>query len=118
MKTINHLIIPACLGLISASCVKPGSEASDPVEQTAQTETSQKVAAPIASKPADNKLPKSSASATKLFRTPSDDISLPTESQIAEGSEPSETQEPAQQNQSGPTISIQPPAQASSPDQP
>lgn len=118
MNTINHFIILICLGLLSVSCVKPGTEATEPVEQAAQTETSQKVTAPATSKPAGNKLPKSSASAAKLFRTPSDDISLPTESQIAEGSEPSATQEPAEQNQSGPTISIQPPAQAGSPDNP
>lgn len=120
MNTINHLIILACLGLLSASCAKSGSETTAPVEQPVESQASTSKPAPEVkvSKPASNKPPKSSAAATGLFRTPSDDISLPTEAQIAEGSEPTETQEPEVQDQSGPSISIQPPARASSPDKP
>lgn len=118
MNTINHLIILACLGLFSASCAKPGSEATDPVEQPVKSEPSKPVAEVKMSKPASYKLPKGSADAARLFRTPSDDISLPTEAQIAEGSEPSKVQAAEVQSQSGPSISIQPPAPASSPENP
>ena len=98
MKTIHHLILLTCIAQFCASCAKQESPAPEPVK-----EAPKKIAKPKASTA-------TVAAATNLFRTPSDDIALPTGAQIAEGEQPAAVKPPAQPNNSSPSISIKPPA--------
>ena len=105
MKAINHFVLLIGLALIHASCANQNSqpaEASEEIPKEANSASVKKVTqtSPQASDP----------DATKLFRTPSDDISLPTDAQIAEGTETSQVQPPVEPNEAQPSISIKPPS--------
>jgi hypothetical protein len=97
MKTIHHLILLTCIAQFCVSCAKQESPAPEPIE-----EAPKKIVKPKASTA-------TVAAATNLFRTPSDDIALPTDAQIAEGEQPAAVKPPAQPNNSSPSISIKPP---------
>jgi PBP1b-binding outer membrane lipoprotein LpoB len=100
MKTIHHLILLTCLAQFCTSCAKQESPAPEPVKEAPKKIVKPKAKASTATV----------AAATNLFRTPSDDIALPTDAQIAEGEQPAAVKPPAQPNYSSPSISIKPPA--------
>ncbi len=105
MKTIRHLILLPCLALFSVSCAKQVSQEPEPVEE-APKKVSKSITKPRASKA-------SVAAATNLFRTPSDDLALPTDAQIADGEQTNAVETVAQPDPSAPSISIKPPANSS-----
>jgi hypothetical protein len=76
MKTIYHLILLTCLAQFCASCAKQESPAPEPIEEAPKKTVKAKSSTATV------------AAATSLFRTPSDDIALPTDAQIAEGEQP------------------------------
>lgn len=110
---MNHLVLLVCLGLIHASCANQNSQVTEPVEEAPEkiNDASVKKASPPSS-------PASDPSATKLFRTPEDDIILPTDAQIAEGTETSQVQPSDAPDNAQPSISIKPPAGPASPGKP
>jgi hypothetical protein len=113
MKAIHHLLWLVCLCLFSASCANQANQESAPVEEAPKQTTISSVERPTQQSPRA-----SDPSATKLFRTPSDDITLPTDAQIAEGTETSQVQAPVEPNNAQPSISIKPPAAPVSVDKP
>jgi len=98
MKTIHHLILLTCLAQFCASCAKQESPAPEPIKEAPKKTVKAKASTATV------------AAATSLFRTPSDDIALPTDAQIAEGEQPAAVKPPAQPNNLSPSISIKPPA--------
>jgi hypothetical protein len=110
MKTIHHLILLTCLALFCASCAKQDSQTQEPIKEAPKKVTTS------TTKPKASKA--SVAAATNLFRTPSDDLALPTDAQIAEGDQSAAIQSPAQPDPSAPSISINPPANPSPADKP
>lgn len=109
MKTIHYHILLTCIAVLSASCAKQVSQAPEPVKETPKKAKS--ISKPRASQ-------ESVVEATNLFRTPSDDLALPTDEQISEGEQAAGIQSPAQPDPSAPSISIKPPANSPSADNP
>ncbi|MGB2402280.1 MAG: hypothetical protein ACPIA7_02595 [Akkermansiaceae bacterium] len=101
MQLIHHHILLIGIAVLSASCAKQVSEAPEPVKETPKK-------AKITAKPRASQA--SVVEATNLFRTPTDDLALPTDEQIAEGEQAAGIQPPAQPDPSTPSISIKPPA--------
>lgn len=110
---MNHLVWLVFLVLFSASCANQDNQESIPVEEAPAETTITPVVRPTQQSPRV-----SNPNATKLFRTPSDDITLPTDAQIAEGTETSQVQAPVEPNSAQPSISIKPPAGPASVDKP
>lgn len=110
MKTIHLHILLLSITVFSASCAKQVSEAPEPVKETPKK-------AKIITKPRTSQA--SVVEATNLFRTPTDDLALPTDAQIAEGGQAAGgIQQPAQPDPSAPSISIKPPAAPPATDNP
>ena len=144
MKITNFLILATGLSLFCASCAKQESQSNKPVKQVSQkTESdtkprkvstqpstqSKKTAPPKpAKKPDQAKPPKqdqqasqaepsTSPASTTLFRTPADDIKLPTDAEIDEGKDAGK-QPTADRPASSPSISVKPPASSTPPGKP
>jgi len=107
------------IALCCASCGRFGSTetAAPVVEDVAQPVVSKKQASstgqPASDKPrvavAQSKKPQSTAPiAPNLFRTPADDIKLPTDAEMEEGKESAAANQPAGQSKSAPSISVKP----------
>ena len=122
---IVTITLVAGMALCSASCSRFGSEASDPViEEVAQPTAVSKKQPLSTSKPKQSTQPKptnqsvpvastkkpqpTAPIAPNLFRTPADDIKLPTDAEMEEGKESATAKKPAGQSKSAPSISVKP----------
>ena len=119
MNKTSRFLVSTGLALLCASCAIRDAQPTKALKQTAQKATVKKSIRENQSKPsspvmeirqAQQTESPASVQAASLFRTPAEDIKLPTDAEIAEGQKVSSGKTPGTSSDTAPSISIKPPA--------